>query len=103
MGVSRPQATSMSGAASRSSRRRTTSTPASQWASPVPETVMARMSTSGDASRNAIATRSSGATSVSISRGTIAATEPLGAGAAVADGTGMVASTVVLVAGVTLA
>ena len=69
MGVSRPQATGIAGASSRSSRRRTTSTPPSQWASPVPETVMALISTPGDARRKAIATRSSGATSVSISKG----------------------------------
>ena len=59
----------MSGASRRSSSRSTTSTPPAQCASPVPETVIPTSSTLGDERRNARATRSSPATSVSIRSG----------------------------------
>ena len=48
-------------------RRSTIATPSAQCASPVPETVMAATLTSGAPRRKAMATRSSGATSVSTS------------------------------------
>src|SRR5688572_24676404 len=76
----------MSGAESRSRTRSTTSTPPGQCASPVPETVIATRLTPGALSRNASATRSSGATSVSkrIFRAAGVATD--GAGRVVAPG-----------------
>ena len=67
VGRSPPQATWIGGASRRSSRLRTTSTPRGQCTSPVPAIVIAAISTFGEATRKEMATRSSGAPSVSTS------------------------------------
>ncbi len=68
-GVDRPQATGTSSSPVRANTARTTPSPAGQRTSPVPETVTASTSTSSDDSRNASATRSSIARSVSTTTG----------------------------------